>query len=408
MSKRSIPPSFSLTDPPEMNPLKSQRTDRVAQITNPRTQFQEASFVNLLGSQKARLDSLLTGPSMSQFYPFNNNNILESFRIQQNRPGFESTIPNSELSANYTHPVMRVVKPYTDAVDAVSKHEIALEYKDDPYNMDTVRTRAGHMQSNPQTVVAPAIYNNIIYNQQVYDAQQDYDEYLEKGPWDYWENWGVGGIVEFEEMLDGSEATLTSGLNSGSNSQRAAGYKLCTITAKGPQFCYNYFGSNIRPAAKCYAIIKKHQTPTHFNLSSNFNAASALGLNSINHAVDTPIINNLARGIRPYQMSFVCLPSGGMLPPEATKYYDERGELRRDGLVIYLGKVWSTPINHEYRSINNYYDIAPFQTRTPHSAGTEYNEKYDRTSFNDAQSIVDREAIMHMKLIMDPDDGLAP
>lgn len=390
-----------------MNPLKAQRTDRVVRITNPRNQFQTENFVNLLGSQKVRLDSLLTGTAMSQFYPFNSSNILESFRIQQDRPGYESTIPNSELSANYTHPVMRVVKPYTDAIDAVSKFELALEYNDDPYNMETVRTAAGHMQSNPQTVVAPAVWNNIAYNAQVYDAQQDYEAYLEKTPWDYWEKWGVGGIVEFEEMLDGSEASITSGLNQGSNAPRAAGYKLCTITAKGPQFCYNYFGSNIRPGGKCYALIKKHQTPTHFNLSSKFNAATALGLNSIDHAIDTPIIDNLARGIRPYQMSFVCLPTGGMLPLEATKYYDELGELRRDGLAIYLGKVWSTPINHDYRPLNNYYDIKPFQSRVPNST-TEFSDKWDAAAFNDAQSIVDHEAIMHMKLIMDPDDGLAP
>ena len=370
-----------------------------------------SNFANLMVPQKNRLNSLERGTPLSQFYPFNSNNMLESFRMHQSRPGFESTLPNSELSANYTHPVTRVVKPYTDAVDAVSVLEIALEYNDDPHNMETIRTTAGFMQSNPQTVVAPAVWNLMVYNQQVYDAQRDYEDYLTRTPSDYWAKWSVAGVVEFEEMLDGSESTQTSGLKSGHNMQHSGGYKLVTITSKGPAFMYNVFGSNILSGGKCYALIKKHTASNSFNLSSKSCQAQALGLNSVHIAphIDTPMLGNTGNAIQPYQMSLVCMPSGGILPPEATMYYDEMGELRYDGLAIYLGKIFSTPIDHVYKPLNNYYDIKPMTQRQPSVAGSDYVAKYDAAPFTDAQQqSVGQDEIMYMKLMIDCNDGLSP
>ena len=410
MAKRANPsriPETSAYDP-GWAPLKSQRTDRVAQITDPRTQFEQGPFASLMGGQANRLNSLLSGPSISSaLTPINTDNILESFRLRQNTPGFESTLPLSELTANYTHPVMRYVKPFTEAIDAISLGELAIEFNDDANNMETMRTGAGVMQSNPMTVVNTAIFNNIVYNQQVYDAQEDYEAYLDKRPWDYWEKWRFGGIVEFEQMLDGSESTQTSGLNLGTNMQRASGYKLVTLTAKGPQFMGNLFGSNIKPGAKCYGIFKKQAPPTEFHLSGKNNTLQTqLGQATLTAPVDVPVINNLARPILPYMMSYVCLPNGGLLPPEATMYYDESGDLQRDGIVIYLGKVWSVPIDHVYKPLNNYYDIRPMTSRTPFT-GARYAPRFDVGGFNDARVGVDRESIMQMKLLFDCDDGIA-
>ena len=320
MSKRANPTRFTQTDTldPEFKSLIPQRTQRVIPISDPRNQFQESVFRTSMAPQKGRLDSLLTGTSLSSFYPFSSSNILEQFRMRQSTPGYESTLPTSELSANYTHPVIRYVKPHTDTRDAIGQFELAIEYKDDPYNMQTMLLQGhGYMQSNPMTIVSPAIYNHTIYNQQMFDAKQDYEDYLLKTPWDYWEKWGIGGVVEFEEMMDGSESTLTSGFsnNTSYKTQHACGYKIITVSAKGPQFMYNIFGSNIYPGGKCFAIIKKHAIPTEYNLDNKLNVAALAGYHP---TVRQPLVNNVPHIVKPYQMSFVCLPTGGLLPAAAT------------------------------------------------------------------------------------------
>lgn len=384
----------------EFKALAPDRTNRVVQINDPRNQFQESVFQGAMGGQKRKLDSLLTGTPMSSFYPFSSSNVLEMFRMQHSKPGFESTLPLAELTTNFTHPVTRYVKPHTDTLDAVGVYDLAIEWKDDPYNMNTLRTGAGYIQSNPMNVVNPAIYNHTIFNQQMYDAKHDYEEYLLKTPSDYWEKWTFGGIVETEQMMNGAESYQTSGFSGDQNirTQNAAGYKVICETAKGPQFMYNVFGDNILPGGKCYAIIKKHAIPSEYNLDNKLNMASIAAHNI--PTSKTPLINNVPQVVKPYQMSFVCLPTGGILPPQATMYYDELENLRRDGLAIYLGKIWSVPINHEYRHINNYYDVDPITKRIPN-----VNEC---RAFTDASEGIDRNGIMYMKLIFDCDDGISP
>jgi len=161
---------------------------------------------------------------------------------------------------------------------------------------------------------------------------------------------------------------------------------------------YNLFGDNIRPGGKCYAIINKHPIPAEFHLNNKPNNASINGMNAPTRSA--PLINNVPQSVRPYLMSFACLPDGGRLPPEATMYYDEHNELRRDGLAIYLGKIWSVPIHHVYKPNKNYYDVDPITRRIP--------ESKEQFAYTDDNRGVERDSIMLMKLILDSDDGLAP
>lgn len=395
--KRSLPQNLPLDKPLEtqFRAVAGQRLDHVVQIKDPRREFQESAFQGMMGGQRARLDSLLTGTPLSTYYPFAGGNILESFRTRNTTPLMDTAFPLSELAANATHPVNRYVKPHTDTLDGASRYELVLAYKEDGCKMDTLHTAAGYMQSAPMNIVNPAIYNHTILNQQLFDAKQDYEDYLHKTAWDYWEKWSVDGIVEFEEMLNGAESFQTSGFSNTMRTQNACGYKMITVSAKGPQFMYNYFGDNIKPGGKCYAIIKKHAMPTEFNLDNKLNVAALAGQH---HNERMPLVNNVPHLVKPYQMSFVCLPNGGCLSPEATMYYDESNVLRRDGLAIYLGHIWSVPIDHSFKNVNNYYDVDPLTKRIP-------NVK-EYTAYNDASDGIQRDGVMLMKLILDCTDGI--
>lgn len=373
-----------------------QRTANAVLLTNPSRDFGETALQGALGGQKGRLDGLLTGTPLSTFYPFDGGNILESFRTKHTEPFMKQDLPNRQPSANFNTPVTRVVKPYTSTLDAVSKYEIAIEYKDDPNKMDTMMApHVGYIQGAPMCILNPSTFNYALFNQQMYEAKKDYDDYCLKTPWDYWEKWSIGGVVEGEQMMDGSESFMTSGVNANRHSQRSGGYKLVTVVSKGPQFLYNYFGRNIRPGGKCYAIIKKHAIPTEYYLDNKPNIASLAGRHPVNNR--TPLIGNVQQTIKPYQMSFVCVPDGGRLPREAVMYKDERDILRRDGIAIYLGTIFSVPIDHEYKPVTDFFDIDPITKRITDSRGTPHT---------DARDGYDPNGIMFMRLILDCDDGI--
>lgn len=398
--KRLLPADLTVENTlnTQLNNARDERTSHVAIIKDPRRQFQESAFQATADGPRSRLESVLTGTPLSAFYPMSSNNILESFRTRNVSASIEQALPQTE-TANDTQPVTRFIKPHTDTLDGAGMFELVFEYKvSASNNMETIKTAAGYMPSQPMDIVNAAIFNLTLMNQQLFDAKQDYEDYLLKTPWDYWANWSVGGVIQFEEMMNGAESSMTSGFSGvGSiRSQNAAGYKAVTITTKGPEFMYNLFGHNISPAGKCYAIIKKHAMPTEFNLDNKRNLAALSGLHRVTERM--PLINNVPHLVKPYQMSFVCLPSGGSLPEAATMYYDENEILRRDGLAIYLGKVWSVPYNHVFKNINNYYDVDPITSRIPNV--NEY------TACNDASQGIDREGIMLMKLILDCDDSI--
>ena len=395
--KRKLPQNLTV-DPTLMalfNDVAGQRTDGVVQINEPKRQFEATALQGALSEQKGSLDGLLTGTPLSVFYPFGSSNVLESFRTQNTSARIPQALPNREMSANFTTPVMRVVKPYTSTLDAISKYELAIEFKGGPGKMDSYMVpHVGRLEGEPMCIFNPSTFNHAQYTAQMRDAKRNYEEYCLKTPWEYWRHWGIGGIVESEEMLNGSESFTTSGFSGNSRSQAAGGYKFITISSKGPQFLYNYFGPNIKAGGKCYAIFKKHALPREYYLDNKPNIGALSGRHSVPRV---PLIDDVPNDVRPFQLSFVCLPNGGKLPRAATMYRDERDILRRDGIAIYLGKIFSVPIDHVFKPITNFYDVDPVTKRITDSRGH---------PFTDAREGRDYEGIMYMKLIMDCDDGI--
>ena len=402
--KRDLPPNLKVdnTIGSQIQSIVSQRKDHVVQITQPSRQFQESALQTSMNGQKGQLNSLIKGPSFSRFYPFTSGNFFDQFKINNysTKPELISKIPLSELTSNYTHPINRRIAPYMDNIECAGAYELSILYKDDPLIMDTMEIgQSGPFQPHPLSILNPASFNHALYNMQTYDVKKKgIDFYKQKEPWDYWKKFSFDGIIEFERMDKGYESTYSSGVlpyvNNNQN-QNSGGIKRVTTTAMGPQFVYNYWGSNIKPGGKCYAIIKKHAlTVPTFNLSNKQNISSITGLKKVEPVT---VLNNIATNILPYQMSFVCLPNGGLLPQEATMYYNEDGDIKYDGIAIYLGKIWSVPIDHVFRPIKDYNSVEPIMDRN-----------IQNVPYTDSNVGVDRESIMLMKLIFDCDDGISP
>ena len=377
--------------------IAGQRTDHVLQVTNPARQLQPSGLTRSMTPQRSAMTSLQTGTPLSSYYPFSGSNVLDGLRTQNTSGAVPLPIPADKLETNDKQSVNRLIMPHTDSLDSAAVHELVFEYKSGPNRMTTTTSVHGQpLQGMPLEVVNPAIYNHTILQQQLVDAQIDYDAYCLKTPYDYWEDWTVGGVVEFERMADGAESGTTSGFSSTSRYQHACGYKRTTNTSKGPEYIYNYFGDNIKPGGKCYAIIKKHAMPTEFVLGSKINPASIAAVRQISTGLVQ--VNNAPKLVRPYQMSFVCLPDGGLMPSEALCYLNEAGEVKRDGLLIYLGTIFSVPIYHKYRHITNYNHVESTVHRIP--------DRKEQHAFSNSNEGIMRESVMLTRLIMDSNDGI--
>jgi len=230
---------------------------------------------------------------------------------------------------------------------------------------------------------------------------------------DYMKDWGILGVVEFEEGANGAETFADSGFNSRDQGttyralQAAGGYKIQTVTSKGPEFMYNYFGSQIYPGGRCYAIIKKHNVPSEYRLSNKFNASQNSG---------RYLTRNNKRDIAflPYQMSFLCLPKGGILPRGAVSYLDEQGYMRRDGIAIHLGDLFSVPIGHVYSSRKSYFDNIPIMN--PDLRKNEFSQYHtpstnailENTAFTDSNKNISFSDTMLLKIIINTGDMVMP
>ncbi len=374
------------------------RGDHVVQLTHPKSDFKGDALLNAMGGQRQQVDNILNGTQLSQYYPFTTGNILEQFRLYK-APGFplQSNLPQSQLTANFTHPMARCVMPYDGRTDACSKHEIVFLCKVPlPGNFKQPRV-SGRLMEPPVKLVNTVALNEILFKMQLKDFKKDPFLYRTRDAFYYWRDWCVDGIVESEEMLDGSESNNSSGYPPNRNMPMAAeGFKMTTVTTMGKQKLYNSFGQNIRQGGTCHMIMKKHTMPTEFNISNKLNLTNIMG----RHKVDVP--QSKSDAFRPYLISYVCLPRGGIMPREALYYYDEDGLLRKDALRVKLGTIFSTPYLHRYKECNNYYDKKPLLP-------TNEMVSNDPGAFVDANVGTGRgEDVTLMELLLCSTDGICP
>jgi hypothetical protein len=241
-------------------------------------------------------------------------------------------------------------------------------------------------------IINPAVWNYIqyLYQWNMYNDETRRDEYLALSPEDIFADWSFDGVVESEIMSSGKESTNYSGFTqvNGLATRNPCESKLLTMGARGMEFIYNYFGDNIKPGAEVYAIIKKHKVPLDYTLTGK----RVLPASQLLSEKETSVPNYSP--FKPYQMSFISLPRGGNMPSKHLEYVDEAGFTRYDAKAIYLGKVFSVPVDHKYRDVED--DLKPF-TRTSVSSGKAFTDARVGTG-NDRTYIL-------MRLIFNTDNG---
>lgn len=326
-------------------------------------------------SKKRRIDNTARGTPLSNFMGKRdgqvNPNIMESFRAHYlDTVGGEEYLPEAEKKANVPHPVGRHIKPLTTNLDPVSCHEMAFLYMKKDASLteenDIFRLANFGVEAAPLNIINAATLNYAIVHAQLADAAKDLNGYLSKTAQDYMANIRFEGVVETEVTSRGNESSITSGFGTdaafGASSYTA--YKLLNIISKGEQKMFNYFGTNIRPGGRCYAIVKKFSADIpDFRLCPKRNLAGMHGT--------TSITKPNPHKIRPYMMTFVCLPFGGQLSMDHLKYEDELGRTRYDAYTMFIGSISHVPVDHIYTYIDASKDnLSPFtDSFSTYSAG---------------------------------------
>jgi len=345
--------STTNTEPVIRNDLKGvigDRTTEVNILTSP-GQLKEGAFIAELNNKKRRIDGIIKGTSLSNYYPFQNSEILDSFRTQNIKPSVDEALPNTREAANEKHIINRLIKPVCETLD-IGKYELTILYKNNDHNLDTMCIQNTMYQMNALKEVTPAQWNYFMFEYQYALFDKDPEKFLKLSPEEIWESFSFEGVVEFEEMANGAESYITSGYNYRSTDipyREAGGNKLCTITAKGPQFVFNYWGENIKQGYDAYFVLKKCEIPAdyYYMLSNKSNVTALTGYKRINNKVSL-------QKFRPYQLCPFCLPGKLTVPREFKYYFDEEDNKRRDGLIIKIGTFFSVPINHVYKENTNF------------------------------------------------------
>jgi hypothetical protein len=346
-------------------------------------------------SKRSKLGGYDSGASLAQFAPFAAVNPLEGFRATNLSSPFErDPLPHTRLLNNTKLGITRFIKPVTETLDPLGTHELGILYK-----------RGGNADIPLlASVVNPATFNYVMYQQQLHDFETEKEEYYMRTPGDYWRDWSVDGVPETEMMAGGGESLMTSGIGA-RGPQSGSGYKIETLTARGPTYMYNYWGSNLWPGATLYWCFKKHDAPAAYLLNNKMNTASLSG--------NWP--TRKVTAYKPFQMSFLCLPHGGVVPPEARMYTDEMGNRKFDGIVGYVGQVFSVPNNHVYKNVLvDKHHTMPVIRSLPGRDGSMFHP--DEGSFldaggvawNDANKNVSRIDAMLPKIILNSNDGILP
>lgn len=386
--------STTNTDKAIQNELQTNIQERTTQINilgDPGKQLQEASFISGLSNKKRKVDSILKGTALSNYYPFPNGDILNSFRTQNTSPETPEALPNTRLAANEKHVSNRIIKPISETLDPIGKYELGIMHRANDYNLNTMYINAEMFQMNSLKVLTPATFNYILFMLQYEEFKKNKEEYYKRSPEDYWDEWSLEGIVEFEEMANGAESYVTSGYNGKVPYQQAGGNKLCTVVSKGPQFVFNYWGDDIEAGKDAYFVLKKHDIPSeyYYMLNNKNNMASLSGVRKL-----TPEQTMNKELFKPFQLAAFTLPGHLPVPREYKQYYDENGLIRRDGLIIKAGTFFSVPVGMTYK-INNNFNPKPITIQNK-------NTKI----FNDSHKGARKEETMLAKLILNCSDGI--
>lgn len=254
---------------------------------------------------------------------------------------------------NVTLAVNRQVNQVGPGLGSLKQMELAILYKNveaDSPNTCKFDDETFTTQCNALDIITPAVYNYAIAMIQHRESQRFPETYKKRTPYDYWKDYSIDGVVEYITPMQNRASVFTCGgilVDNSVSSMKPVCTELATMVARGTPKVLNYWGSDVMPGAELYFVIKKFEP-------SDYSYEYTSGGRIITHHAAKQVASNDSEvnPIRPYQMAFFALPHGGLVPPEYTRYYDEWGQLRYDGLVVKIGRVMEVPLGHVFRESN--------------------------------------------------------
>lgn len=326
-----------------------------------------------------QLASIKRGTALGRFGP-GNPNVLEKFRTKNTTPLRDEVFHETEHSSQTVHPVNRVIQQMSCHWKHPETYDLLMLHKNPDTRANTLYYEETPTECSPLELVTPEIMNYVWrrLQQDQSDDPAKRTAYLNMSPSDAWAHWNLDGVVESTgKMMHqyGPNYNVGTGLL-GENQN---GAKRATVDSKGPQFVKNYFGSNIKSGGHAYAVVKRFAMDAEYMLSE-----SKYSIKSIDSALRT---NELAP-FRPLQISFFCMPDGGPVPDVVRTYVDQEGIMRYDGLVIFIGTIFSVPPDHTYVDVD-YAALKPF------------------TGHGDMQP-PQKESFLLMRIVFDIDQGRMP
>lgn len=316
-----------------------------------------------------------------QLDPYNAQDpVLESqFRsVSSEYPPIQN-IPEPAPLYNVKISINRTIYPVSRHAESIGRFELGLSYKKSEGFADYMTRRDPvSMANRPMHILNPVRWNELMCENQLLEIKDDPKKYYQMTPWDYWKDFTVDGILThilglpdgFYKSIEGPEEI-----------------KRATFSTKGENFVHNYWAeSDPRPGHYCYMVLKKYDMPKQYVFDSKDTASSRKSPS------DATLSERYRGKFRPFQLGFFTMPHRGLIPKRIKKYKDEYEMKHRDGLVIYIGKVLTSPrtVVTSYYNTNN----------------TEFN-LVDKP-YIDWNVGIDETQTTMMKIISDPNDGIVP
>lgn len=348
---------------------------------------------------KRRIDRIDRGQPLAtiagRYLPRDNGIVQNMFNTKYVNAEYEDGL-GDENNFNVPLDLNRQVNRPGPQFDAIQMNELAFLYKNNEGNLNTGRLegQAFTIQFNPMDIFPAQVYNYASAQLQQRLAKCHPQEYAKTTPIDYWKDYSVEGVPQHISAMKNRSSVFIVGTSLTDNCipDESKCSMLTTMRARGMCKVNNYWGSNVKPGAHLYAVIRKFE-------QSDYCFDYLLGRQVLTDYTGKRIASSNdcdVNPLLPYQLAFFCLPDGGPVPTEYTRYYDEPGHLRTDAHVIRIGTVTEVPIGHVYRDVSS--RLKPYYGKLPVCAMSNYTMTKDYTPVSHSP----------ITIKLKPDDGIMP
>lgn len=348
-------------------PFQSVVGDRMANAVQPSfDDARQGAFGALMGQRHRQLEADQHGRQLSRFMQApqpSGNSPIDAIHVRHKNPGIDIQFDNYEHQSNVIHPLNRNVKQMSDEFGCPEPYELLIMFRN-----EKARSNAAYLEdiglfteSSPIDGFTPAVFNYVELMRQraLYDSDPTHHlAYMQQSPSEVWSHYAFQGAVETRMKTGMSSAMVPSfrrldqdhssylpkgrlAYGNALDDVTVDGSRLMTVDLCGPAFVYNYWGSNIEPGGRLFAVIKKYPQPLDFRLRRGGGVLRDLAMQ---------ISVEQKHFFRPYQMGFYCLPPGtSAVPRELLTYVHDMGHMCYDGLPIFLGTIQSIPPAHKWQ-----------------------------------------------------------